>query len=240
MAGAQIRRFLILHKALEADDGELTRTNKVRRGLHRRALQGAGRRALRRLAQHATSRSTSPSRTAARARSRATSRSATWRPSRSRRRHAAAEGELMPQRPHGWERATPVAHHRSWSSRMSATGVARSQQRRSDERPCALLQRGAAVGREHQPVVRRREGADRHQLRHHQGRDPRHHRPQRRRQVVDAELHQRLLSSAAGRDHLQGRAAQPDAAARGGRAGHRAAPSRTSRCSAACRPSTTS
>jgi long-chain acyl-CoA synthetase len=33
MAGAQIRRFLILHKALEADDGELTRTNKVRRGV---------------------------------------------------------------------------------------------------------------------------------------------------------------------------------------------------------------
>ena len=32
MAGGQIRRFLILHKALEADDGELTRTNKVRRG----------------------------------------------------------------------------------------------------------------------------------------------------------------------------------------------------------------
>jgi len=32
MAGAQIRRFLILLKALDADDGELTRTNKVRRG----------------------------------------------------------------------------------------------------------------------------------------------------------------------------------------------------------------
>ena len=32
MTGAQIRRFLILHKALDADDGELTRTNKVRRG----------------------------------------------------------------------------------------------------------------------------------------------------------------------------------------------------------------
>jgi long-chain acyl-CoA synthetase len=31
MTGAQIRRFLILPKALEADDGELTRTNKVRR-----------------------------------------------------------------------------------------------------------------------------------------------------------------------------------------------------------------
>jgi len=32
MAGAQIRRFLVLPKALDADDGELTRTNKVRRG----------------------------------------------------------------------------------------------------------------------------------------------------------------------------------------------------------------
>ena len=32
MAGARIRRFLILHKELDADDGELTRTQKVRRG----------------------------------------------------------------------------------------------------------------------------------------------------------------------------------------------------------------
>jgi long-chain acyl-CoA synthetase len=32
MAAAQVRRFLILHKELDADDGELTRTQKVRRG----------------------------------------------------------------------------------------------------------------------------------------------------------------------------------------------------------------
>jgi long-chain acyl-CoA synthetase len=32
MAGAQIKRFLVLHKELDADDGELTRTMKVRRG----------------------------------------------------------------------------------------------------------------------------------------------------------------------------------------------------------------
>ena len=32
MAGAQIHRFLVLHKELDADDGELTRTQKVRRG----------------------------------------------------------------------------------------------------------------------------------------------------------------------------------------------------------------
>jgi long-chain acyl-CoA synthetase len=32
MTGAQIKRFLVLHKELDADDGELTRTQKVRRG----------------------------------------------------------------------------------------------------------------------------------------------------------------------------------------------------------------
>ncbi|MBL8672360.1 MAG: AMP-binding protein, partial [Alphaproteobacteria bacterium] len=31
LAGSQIRRFLLLHKELDADDGELTRTRKVRR-----------------------------------------------------------------------------------------------------------------------------------------------------------------------------------------------------------------
>jgi long-chain acyl-CoA synthetase len=33
MARAQIKRFLVLHKELDADDGELTRTMKIRRGL---------------------------------------------------------------------------------------------------------------------------------------------------------------------------------------------------------------
>jgi len=32
LVGAQISRFLVLHKELDADDGELTRTRKVRRG----------------------------------------------------------------------------------------------------------------------------------------------------------------------------------------------------------------
>jgi long-chain acyl-CoA synthetase len=32
LAGSQIHRFLILHKELDADDGELTRTRKVKRG----------------------------------------------------------------------------------------------------------------------------------------------------------------------------------------------------------------
>ena len=33
LSGCQIHRFLILHKELDADDGELTRTRKVRRAL---------------------------------------------------------------------------------------------------------------------------------------------------------------------------------------------------------------
>ena len=32
LAGSQIHRFLILHKELDADDGEMTRTRKVKRG----------------------------------------------------------------------------------------------------------------------------------------------------------------------------------------------------------------
>jgi long-chain acyl-CoA synthetase len=32
MSACQVRRFLILHKELDPDDGELTRTQKVRRG----------------------------------------------------------------------------------------------------------------------------------------------------------------------------------------------------------------
>jgi long-chain acyl-CoA synthetase len=32
LGNSQIRRFLVLHKELDADDGELTRTRKVRRG----------------------------------------------------------------------------------------------------------------------------------------------------------------------------------------------------------------
>ena len=71
-------------------------------------------------------------------------------------------------------------------------------------------------------VVRRREGAQRRLLRHPQGRNPRHHRPERRRQDLDAQRHQRLLSAAAGPHHLQGRDARADAAARGGAWRHRA------------------
>jgi long-chain acyl-CoA synthetase len=48
LAGSQISRFLVLHKELDADDGELTRTRKVQARLHRRQVPGAGRRAVRR------------------------------------------------------------------------------------------------------------------------------------------------------------------------------------------------
>jgi long-chain acyl-CoA synthetase len=40
LAGSQISRFLVLHKELDADDGELTRTRKVRRGAIADKYQG--------------------------------------------------------------------------------------------------------------------------------------------------------------------------------------------------------
>jgi long-chain acyl-CoA synthetase len=33
LSGCQVYRFLVLHKELDADDGEMTRTRKVRRGV---------------------------------------------------------------------------------------------------------------------------------------------------------------------------------------------------------------
>ena len=56
MAGAQIRRFLILHKELDADDGELTRTMKVRRAFVAERYRDADRGALRRLDRKISSR----------------------------------------------------------------------------------------------------------------------------------------------------------------------------------------
>jgi hypothetical protein len=47
MAGAQIKRFLILHKELDADDGELTRTAEgAPLASWRNAMRPADRRAL--------------------------------------------------------------------------------------------------------------------------------------------------------------------------------------------------
>ena len=84
------------------------------------------------------------------------------------------------------------------------------------------------------------QGAHRRVVRHPQGRDPRHHRPERRRQDVDAQRHQRLLPSAAGPHHLQGRDAPARCARTRRRAAASPARSRTSRCSGHDRRSTTS
>jgi long-subunit acyl-CoA synthetase (AMP-forming) len=48
LSGCQVHRFLILHKELDADDGELTRTRKVRRRIMDGEIQRSHRRALRR------------------------------------------------------------------------------------------------------------------------------------------------------------------------------------------------
>ena len=91
---------------------------------------------------------------------------------------------------------------------------------RAPRRPAPRQGRRAARRRERVARLRRREGADRCLLRHPQGRNPRHHRPERRRQDLDAEL-----SSTASITRTQGRITfkgktraqmRPSAAARGG------------------------
>ena len=56
LAGSQIRRFLVLHKELDADDGEMTRTRKVRRGFVAEKYAAAGRGAVLRAGRTSTSR----------------------------------------------------------------------------------------------------------------------------------------------------------------------------------------
>ena len=75
LANSQIRRFLVLHKELDADDGELTRTRKVRRAFiaEKYAPLGAARSTTARRSAASTPRSSS--RTGARARSAPSSRS---------------------------------------------------------------------------------------------------------------------------------------------------------------------
>ena len=48
LCDSQVHRFLVLHKELDPDDGELTRTRKVRRGFIAEKYQPAGGRAVRR------------------------------------------------------------------------------------------------------------------------------------------------------------------------------------------------
>ena len=62
---SQIHRFLILHKELDPDDDELTRTRKVRRSFVAEKYARADRRALRRQDGRSTSRRWCASRTAA-------------------------------------------------------------------------------------------------------------------------------------------------------------------------------
>ena len=52
LRGAQIRRFLILHKELDPDDQEITRTRKVRRGFIAQKYARAHRGALRATSDH--------------------------------------------------------------------------------------------------------------------------------------------------------------------------------------------
>ena len=184
MAGAQIRRFLILHKELDADDGELTRTRRCAAA----SSPSATRRWSTALYDGSKEADISTEVTFEDGRKgvdrRARRRSATCRSCRSRPR--AGEGGMRARR-----RDADVA---AGEALLSIENVS--------------LSFGGV------------KALTRRLLRHPQGRDPRHHRPERRRQDVDAQRHQRLLSPAAGPHHCsrarRARKMRPHEAARGG------------------------
>ena len=110
---------------------------------------------------------------------------------------------------------------------------ARRRRHESAGRQRHRRRRDAALDRERVAVVRRRDARSATCRSTSEGRGPRHHRPERRRQDLDAQRHQRLLSAAAGPHHLQGRDARPRCGPTTPRAAASRAPSRTSRCSRA-------
>ncbi len=165
MAGAQIRRFLILHKELDPDDGELTRTQKLRRG-------------------HIIDR---------------------YSPLMEAFYNGSTEAQI----------ATEVTfedgHKGVIAARVTIRDVktypARPQQSWSAPHESAVLarggaRRGVARGGGCFALVRRRARFDQRVVRHPQGRDSCHHRPERRRQDVDAQRRQRLLPAAIGTHHV--------------------------------------
>ena len=237
MASAQIRRFLILHKELDADDGEVTRTQKVRRGFVAEryaplinALYDGSREADistdvtfedgRKVTLSARVKirdvETVPVPVLERWHERAM-RLCAQRKRHRRARHICARAGVMNSGRH------------SLSSGRNDGGEGTHEAGRPGHRGW----RCAARGRERVARLRRRKGGHRRFIRYPQGRDPRHHRPERRRQDLDAQRHQRLLSAPARPHHLQGQAASAHASLRGGAAAASPARSRTSPCSRA-------
>ena len=189
LAGSQISRFLILHKELDADDGELTRTRKVRRGFIGEryqvlldALYGGK-----------------------------TEQFIETQVKFEDGRTGMCLGDAEDRR------RQDLPRHAEGSLTMAE----RKDRRRHPRR------------QEHQPALRRREGADRHQLRRARARGARHHRPERRRQELDAQLHQRRLLAAGRLDHAAWPDLQAHELAPGGRDRASRAPSRTWRSSRA-------
>jgi branched-chain amino acid transport system ATP-binding protein len=157
LAGSQISRFLVLHKELDADDGEMTRTRKVKRG------------------------------------------------------YISDKYQVLVDALYGGKKEqfieTAVKFEDGRSGSVSATlPIVDAKTYPVDEEGRVMAdkqdRRGHPRHPEHQPALRRGEGADRHQLQRARARGARHHRPQRRRQEQHAQLHQRRVHAAGRQHHL--------------------------------------
>ena len=157
LAKSQIHRFLILHGELSADDGVLTRTGKLRRGVIAEryrtlvdAMYGG-------------------------------------------RTEVASTSRVRPCRHQNPRREGRRARTSQECSLNISTLLQSSQRAFPDRHTCPRAQLDLAA-------VRRRQGADQHQLQCARARGAGDHRTERRRQELDAQRHQRRLR-AAGRHH---------------------------------------
>jgi len=201
MAGAQIRRFLILHKELDPDDGELTRTQKVRRGF---------------VAER-------------------------YAPLVTALYDGSVEADIVTEVTfEDGRRGTVAAQVEIRDIEIvppaKVTTLGRPHERADGRAPRSC---GAPVDRSRLAVIRRRRGVDGGILRHRGRRNSRHHRPERRRQDLDAQRHHGFYQPQQGRITFKGRTRTAMRPTRR-RAAALPARSRMSPCSAACRRSTTS
>ena len=188
IANSQIHRFLILHKELDADDGELTRTRKVRRGFIGEKYAP--------LVEALYDGSDAV--------------------------HVEAQVRYEDGRTGTFSADLKIRDAKTFAPRPP-----RRRHERAGIGEVVLSVRGRVAR------LRRREGAAGRVVRRARARGARHHRPERRRQELDAQRDQRRLPPAAGKDQVQGQGVHGHGSARGRGAWASRAPSRTSRCSRA-------
>ena len=190
VADSQVHRFLVLHKELDPDDDELTRTRKVRRGFIAEKYAAL-------VDALYSGKDSCFVETEVKFED-------------GRKGKISADVQIRDAK------CIPSACDARCAHRSAPRGARMNLPAASQRIGEVAPQRGQHLAR-----LRRREGVDRGELRRARGRDPRHHRTQRRGQVLHAQRDQRRVPPAAGHHPLPRRDAPQSEPAPRRRPGHR-------------------